>query len=402
MRRALIPILLLFLLTGCVQPLAEPDESLLGERAHATVGHDLYNRFGFELYQELNVGEDKNLLISPTSIALALSMTLNGADGETRRAMMETLHVADIDLQELNQQNQLLVQHLENSDVTISIANSLWMRQGIAFRQEFIEANQSYYDAEARDLDFDSPAAAETINGWVAEKTEGLIDKMVVAPIDPLTRLFLINAIYFQGDWSTPFNPDSTREDTFHTDQGAVRVPFMHQFGSLDYQERDGWQAVRLPYGEGSIAMYVFLPTELEQFSQQLNETNWQSWLNGFRPEQVQLHLPKFKFAYEQSLNDVLKSLGMSVAFAAEEADFHPMAEIDEDLYISEVKHKSFIEVDEAGTEAAAVTSVEVMAGGMPQYTELKIDRPFFFVIHDSQTGATLFLGSVLDPSPVG
>ncbi|MGI6358548.1 MAG: serpin family protein [Bacillota bacterium] len=400
MRKVLFVLLTLTLLSGCTQATLPPNMSLLSELAEQGAGVGLYQQFGFDLYHQLNSGSLENLLISPTSIALAVSMTLNGADGGTRQQMLEALGLGDCDLQQLNEANQLLIRRLQDSDVTLSIANSLWMRQGIEFNQDFVQSNQTYYDAAAHNLDFSSDAAVETINNWVKEQTNDLIDGIIEGPIHPLTLMFLINAIYFQGDWGMPFDPDRTKEGLFHTPQGTVNVPFMRQTDKFDYLYQDGLQALRLPYADEELAMYLFLPEDWEAFQQQLTAEQWQGWLGDFRSERVQLELPKFEFAYEEQLNDALQALGMTLPFAAGQADFHLIADIEQDIYISEVKHKSFIAVDEVGTEAAAVTSVEMVATGMPvEPIQLKFDRPFFFVIHDRMTDTALFMGQVMDPA---
>lgn len=406
MRKILLLLLALVFLTGCVQStlppnvVIPPDLALLAASGEQGEGGGLYQQFGFDLYHQLSNDRQQNLLISPTSIGLALAMTLNGADGETRQEMLSTLGLADVDLQQLNEANHWLMERLQDSGITLSIANSLWMRQGVPFNHDFVQTNQTYYDAEAHNLDFSSDAAVETINDWVNEKTNGLIDSIVADPIDPLTLMFLINAIYFQGDWGMPFDPDRTREGLFHGPQGDVSVPFMRQVDSFDYLSQDGLQAVRLPYADGQLSMYLFLPEDWEEFQQQLTAEKWQDWQSEFRENRLSLLLPKFTFSYEEKLKDALQELGMLRSFVVGQADFHLMADIAEDIFISDVKHKSFIAVDEVGTEAAAVTSVEMRVTGMPaEPLQLRFDRPFFFVIHDGATNTTLFMGQVMDPS---
>lgn len=399
MRKLLVLLLAAALLSGCSQP-APPITNLLGEFTAKAAGIDSYNQFGFNLYRELLA--DDNILLSPVSVALALSMAYNGAAGKTQAAIAEALLIGDIDVEQLNESNRLLLALLQQSDATVEVANSLWLRKGLPFLPDFIEVNQNYYDAEVSELDFSDAGAVPTINKWVDVKTKGLIDKIVESPIDPLSIAFLLNAVYFQGDWTDAFKAAQTRDDTFHTPTGEVTVPFMHKTASFDYLEDNGLQAIRLPYGEGNMAMYVFLPADLEAFNEGLTQEQWTEWRGSFQSTRGELALPKFKFEYEQSLNEALGALGMGIPFDPMGADFSNMIELlDENVYISEVKHKAFIEVDEKGTEAAAVTSIEVVMTGLspePSFA-MKVNRPFFFMIHDQQIDVILFMGSVYNPS---
>lgn len=398
MRKWLVLLIVMMLLTGCSRSLP-PAFKPPGKFTAKAAGIDSYNQFGFNLYQQLSNKE--NILLSPVSIALALSMAYNGASGETQAAMAEALLIEGIDVEQLNQSNKLLLAMLQDSDVTVEIANSLWLRKGVPFLPGFIGDNKTYYDAQVSELDFASAAAAPTINKWVKDQTKGLIEDIVEGSIDPMTLAFLINAVYFQGDWTDAFAAANTRDNTFHSPGGQVTVPFMNKTASFDYLEDKDLQAIRLPYGKGNMAMYVFLPQNLEEFHKNLTQEQWAKWRVGFESARGELSLPKFEFEYEQSLNEALAALGMGLAFDPMGADFSKMVELAEDVHISEVKHKAFIEVDEKGTEAAAVTSIEIQVTSMPPVSSftMKIDRPFFFLIHDQQTDAILFMGSVHDPT---
>jgi len=308
--------------------------------------------------------------------------------------------------EEVNKAFADLLTILQNPDpkVEMAAANSLWTRKGVDFKEDFLQDNKDYFDAEASSLDFDDPAAAEKINEWVKGKTGGAIEDMVEPPIDPLTVLFLINAIYFNGEWSDPFDPDLTREIPFHLPGGSrTDHPVMFKEGECDYLETELFQAVRLPYGENKrLGMYVFLPSEeagLEGFMEELNPGTWTDWTASFSNREGELGLPRFTFEYEASLNDPLKTLGMEIAFDDKAADFSGMRDIPPRLYISDVKHKSFIEVNEEGTEAAAATSVEIrVESARPDHFTMIADRPFFFAITDEQTGAILFMGILQEP----
>lgn len=368
---------------------------------------DSNNQFGFNLYNRLKK-ETQNILISPISVAMALHMTSNGADTGTKDAMAKVLQVSGIGLDALNNKNLSLSSLLKPNDskVKLEIANSIWLREGMVFDQDFLKRNEDYYTAGAYNLDFDDPGAADTINKWVKDSTKGLIKDIVDPPIDPLTIMFLINAVYFQGTWTEQFDRQATFEGTFNKASGSsVPVPMMNQSGTYDYYETPNFQAIRLPYGKDKrMAMYVFLPSEnksLADFHKELSYASWKNWLSRFEPKTGTIRLPRFSQEYEKSLKDALSELGMEIAFDPDRADFSRMvpADIRDDVHISEVKHKAFIEVDELGTEAAAVTSVEIRVTSMPLYDfSMEVNRPFFYAIHDSATGAVLFMGSVSDP----
>ena len=402
-----------FCLYGCNIPVTggginipRPDENILDSFDPVLAGSN--NEFGIKLFEKL-LEEDEEVFISPVSIAAALTMTYNGARGETREAMARALEVEGVDLERLNENNLALFYLLQEADpsVKLAIANSLWMREGVELDQGFIKRNERFFHAAVKELDFDSPEAADTINRWVYERTGGLIEDIVEPPIDPLTILFLINAIHFQGDWTEPFDKNNTREDTFYLDGGkTTTVPFMYRSDEFYYYEEESFQSVRLPYGEEErMAMYVFLPSEkhnLQDFFKGFKKLEWEGLRQEFHKAEGDLYLPRFSMEYEKSLNDYLKALSMEVAFDENRADFFDMVpwEGKPRLYISEVKHKSFIEVDEKGTEAAAATSVEVRLESAPAfYFNMKVDRPFFFLIHDEETGAILFMGTVSNPA---
>ena len=365
---------------------------------------DANTKFGFKLFQEvLKQDSNKNVFVSPTSIAIALSMTYNGASGETQQGMAKALELQGMSLQDINQANETLKSSLEKADpdVQLSIANSLWAKQGNPFKPEFIQSNQQFYKARVTELNFASPDAAKTINGWVKENTRGKIDQ-IVNQIQPEDVLFLINAVYFKGNWSKQFDKTQTAERPFYLSNGSQKQhPMMSQSGKYRYYENDSFQAVSLPYGKGRLSLYVFLPkkdTTLGAFQQQLSLENWQQWMNQFQMRTGSVQLPRFKFDYDIQLNSALKALGMESAFNAG-ANFSNMTSAS--VAIDQVKHKTFVEVNEEGTEAAAATSVGVMltSAQMPtQPFEMVVDRPFFCAIRDNQTGTLLFMGSIQEP----
>jgi len=363
-------------------------------------------RFGFNLLAEiLKKDSDKNVFVSPASVAMALTMTYNGASGETRDAMAETLELQGMTVDEVNRANAALRARLENADpqVQLFIANSLWARKGISFKSDFIGRNKDFFGAEVQALDFSAPSAAPTINAWVSKNTKSKIAQIVDSPIDPLMILFLINAVYFNGDWRRPFEQEMTRVREFTLLNGTQKMhPMMSQGGNYNYYRGEKFQAVSLPYGRGPVSMYVFLPdkdSSLKALCQNLNAENWQTWMSNFRRADGDIALPRFKLEYEIRLEEVLKSLGMAVAFSAK-ADFSAMTP--EPALISEVKHKTFVEVNERGTEAAAATSVGMALTAMPEREQerfrMVVDRPFFCAIRDNQTGTLLFMGTIVEP----
>jgi serpin B len=362
--------------------------------------------FAFELFAHVcGSGEQKNLFISPLSVSIALSMTYNGAAGKTADEMAGALGFSGVELGELNRSMAELTTALVEADssVRFTVANSLWARKGFEFKADFLERNRSFYRAETAFLDFSDPGAPGTINAWVKKSTGGLIDQ-IVDKIDPDVVLYLINAIYFKGRWELAFDPESTQPVPFHLPGGAERsAQMMSRSGTFRYAERPGEQIVRIPYGEGRMAMYIFLPGEAKGLSELLSGLDrgaFDERVSAMGMREGDVSIPRFKFAYECELVPALVATGMKSAFSGSSADFSRMAS--RSVCISRVKHKAVVDVSEEGTEAAAVTSVEVKATSIAapadRFTFIA-DRPFFFAIRDDATGSILFLGAVYEPS---
>jgi len=407
MRKALIATAIAFI--ACSNFVAsgrlakEQSVKKVDERLTATT-----SRFAFKLYgQVVKERGDKNVFVSPSSVALALAMTYNGAEGETRQAMAQTMEIQGMSVEDLNRGFGELKSVLANVDpqVQLRIANSLWADKKFSLNPAFIQRTKEYYGAEVATLDFADPAAPDTINSWVAKNTENKIPT-IVDRISPEKILYLINAIYFKGQWQFEFEKAKTKDDVFRLAAGRQKqLPMMFQTREYQYYEEKDFQAVALPYGKGRVSMYVFLPgehTTLEQFEQSLTAEKWTTWMQGFRRTPGDLKFPRFKVQYEANLNEVLISLGMAEAFDPKRANFSALGELKgERAYISEVRHKAYAEVNEEGTEAAAVTSVGIGVTSVQQPREkftMKVDRPFFFAIRDNLTGVVLFMGSVADP----
>ena len=355
-------------------------------------------KLGFKLLHDLRERESgPNIFISPLSISIALTMTYNGAVGETERAMARVLEIDALDLDTVNQSNAALRTSLENPGpkVEVSIANSLWSRQGVEFNPNFLERNRQFFEAEITPLDFSIPQAITIINEWVNTNTNGKIEK-IVSEISPETVLFLINAIYFKGSWQDEFDTSQTRSDIFHLSDGSEKqVKMMNRTGDYSYFRGEHFEAAGLPYGDGRLSMYIFLPnhdSNLNEFLEGLNAESWAHWISQFHKETIYMMLPRFKLEYEMKLNDTLEALGMGIAFSGG-ADFSGMGPLG--LFISEVRHKTFVEVNEEGTEAAAVTAVTLTESAKPVF---RVDRPFFFAIYDTMTKTILFMGTIVEP----
>lgn len=357
-------------------------------------------KFGFKLFSEmLKQDSSKNIFISPTSVGIALAMTYNGASGETKQAMAKTLELQEINLQELNSANAAIIAALENTEVELNIANSLWVKEEYPVKQNFLQKTQKY-KAKVTNLDFSDRNASTVINNWVSQSTQGKI-KQIINNINSNDVLFLINAIYFKGKWTTQFDKNQTTNSPFYlATESQKQHPMMSQKGEYKYYENEKFQAISLPYGQNEkFSLYIFLPNKdssLSAFSQDLNAENWEKWMTLFKTKEGLIKLPRFQMESDITLNDTLKALGMSVAFG-EQANF---SGIGDNLAISEVKHKTFVQVDEAGTEAAAATSVGIeLVAAMPvEPFQMIVDRPFFSAIRDNQTGTVLFMGYILDP----
>jgi serine protease inhibitor len=364
------------------------------------------NAFGFDLFQQLRRQEaNKNVFFSPLSVTVALAMTYNGAAGETKNAMARALKIEGMKDIELNRASADLLKALKSSDpkIELAIANSLWARGGIKFNENFLASNRAFYDAEISTLDFSNPQSVATINRWVSASTKGKISQ-IIDSIDPQEVMFLINAVYFKGQWQKRFEKKLTKEQPFHLPGGQNKpVPMMAQSGNYLYHRGDKFQAVNLPYGEGGVSLYLFLPDQgssLDEFLKGLSFQKWEGWINNFNDTPGDVKLPRFKLDYEETLNDSLKAVGMGVAFNPRDADFSGIRP-ERDLYISKVKHKAVVEVNEEGTEAAAATSVGVSITSARQPRErfsFVADRPFLMAIRDSKTGAILFMGAVMEP----
>jgi serpin B len=363
--------------------------------------------FAFDLMSRVTQAQpDANVFISPFSVSSVLQMTGNGAASVTKSEMQQVLKTAGLSAGSLNAAfKDLNQQFAAREDVTLNLANGLWFQQGFHLKPAFVGDNQKYFQAELAGVDFDNSQSAKTINTWADRQTKGKIKEVVQYPFPPLTRLILANAIYFKGNWVTPFKKNLTGPRDFHLVNGqSKQTPMMAQGGHFVYQETPDFQAVKLPY-KGGLQMELFLPstnsTPQKLVADFATKVNWQKNIEtGFSDREGFVILPKFKMEYSVELNETLKALGMNSAFAGN-ADFSGIAA--EPLFIGEVRQKSFVDVNETGTEAAAVTTVTMVgkASSMPRpdLFRMILDRPFFFVISDMASGSILFMGMVNEPT---
>jgi serine protease inhibitor len=403
----IIIMLVVYLLSAsqCTKSPNEPDNVReLTSLEKSIVDSD--NRFGLKLFQEIvKTQKDTNIFISPLSVSMALGMTLNGADGATKQAMEQTLELVGLTEKQINESYKSLIDLLVGLDpkVIFQIANSIWYRQGVLVEQPFIDLNQNYFNALVSSLDFSNPQAVKTINDWVDENTNGKI-KEILDRIDPAAVMFLINAIYFKGTWTYEFNKEYTLDDLFNRPDGSqVDCKMMQQSNDFMYAQTADFQIIDLPYGDGMFSMTVILPIpqkSIDELINQMDANQLKSWLELLKQQKGTLQLPHFKVEWELKLNEVLTKLGMGIAFNPFGADFSRITK-QMALYIEFVKHKTFVQVDEEGTEAAAVTVVglyESTGGGSSGFF-MRVDRPFIFAIREHHSGTILFIGKIVEPS---
>lgn len=366
------------------------------------------NAFAFDLFREAAAASTRNAFVSPLSVSMALGMLLNGADGATLEAMRSTLHLGPSSglgspsLTEVNAGYRGLIDLLRGLDATtlLRVANSVWYRAGFTAAPDFLTATRASFDAEVRAVDFAAPATLGTINGWVRDATAGRIPSILDA-IRPDDVMYLINAIHFKGRWRTAFDPSQTQLAAFQAATGGVQqVPMMHRQDRYRLLETPAFAAVDLPYGNGAFTMTVLLPHEdidIGLVVDSLTDARWTAMMTALAtaPEMTaDLYLPRFTLELTRTLNADLTTLGMGVAFDPERADLTRLGTGFGRLFVSVVTHKTFVDVNEAGTEAAAVTGIGVGVVSAPP--TFRVDRPFVFAIRERFSGAVLFLGKIV------
>jgi serpin B len=363
------------------------------------------NGFSLGLLQKIDsIEADNNYMISPLSIDYALAMTANGAKNNTLDQMLNSMEFAGFELAEFNGYFGYIMDEIVNldEDVNLSIANSIWYRNGFTVLPEFISVNQDYYDAEVSAIDFDAANAPDIINNWVSDATNGKIPD-IIDNIGNNVVMYLINAVYFFGTWKYEFDQSETQKQDFYVSESlTTEVDMMKMEAELKYYSDADLSMVEIPYGHGNFVMDVILPAgdnSTGDVISNLNNEKWQELCIGLVARNSILSLPKFKFDFENNLVPPLQALGMTDMFIDGLADFSGINGTG-GLYVSAIKHKTYIDVNEEGTEAAAVTSVEMAVTSVnpdsPLY--ITVNRPFVFVIRELSTGVILFTGVVNNP----
>lgn len=361
------------------------------------------NDFGLELFRSVLLDAEKsNLMISPASVAIALGMAYNGAESTTMDAFEQVLNYKGLTRKEVNEITKELINVLLTNvkGNLLEIANSMWYDEGFPVEQDFIDLNTIYYDAEVREIDFRQASAVKTINDWVSAQTHGKIEEIIDA-IDPEMMMILINAIYFNCVWEVEFDPKDTDKAPFYSESGSLiaQVDMMRLESTFDVSASEEFTSVELPYKNGKFSMYLFLPSEgssVEKLVADLDSETWKGWLERFAERKdFTVIMPKFKFEFERSLAEDLKSMGLEIAFTGE-ADFSGISPVD--LLIGDVIHKTYIDVNEEGTEAAAVTAVVFELTSAGPLKSIRLDRPFLFAITENTSQSILFMGKVAEP----
>lgn len=413
--KRLTHLILLFVLVGCSSGVTYASSQLPRENVNLSTAQltpltEGETKFAFDLYHTLPA--NGNVIFSPYSIHLAFGMVYAGARGETAQEIAKTLYYPQNVHPALNALSAELERRAqaasdeEKDTFQLHIANALWGQKGYTFRAEYLDLLAQHYGTGVHLVDFQGApeAGRQEINRWVAQQTRNRIREIVPpGAINSLTRLVLVNAIYFKAAWEHAFNEKETSDAPFFLLDGTeISVPMMHVEAPFRYAAGQGWQAIALPYKGGQTEMVIIVPEkgQFQQVRDSLNAARYQEIRNAMEGKRVVLTLPKFTFESEMRLREKLAALGMKSAFDPEQADFSGI-DGSRDLFISEALHKAFIAVDEKGTEATASTAVIFMLTSMPipeNQILLTIDRPFIYFIQDIPSGTILFMGQVTDP----
>lgn len=362
------------------------------------------NDFGVSLLKELWEEKKENIFLSPVGVEMCFAMVLRGAGGNTQREIQEVLGLSGMTEEEIHRGNQNLLRTLNRTGAKVEVhcANSLWGREGIPFYQDFLEDARRFYQAEVQVVDFGNPETIAQINQWVGRETNHRIDR-ILDRLSPDAILVLLNAIYFKGKWQYPFDPQQTKPLPFYSLEGEEELPTMWQEGKFFYFEDESLQMIRLPYGDTNFSAYILLPrtsSGIEELVPLLSAGYLEGLIERMEERQGEIYLPRFQITFERTLNQVLQELGIRDAFSKTNADFGRMLPVPPVAFVSEAKHKSYLEVNEEGTEAAAVTSVTIaLTGAMPpEKFVMRVDHPFLILIRDERNGLFLFVGVVENP----
>ena len=361
------------------------------------------NKLTFKFLNEtLKENRKDNIIVSPLSLSAVLSLTQNGASGKTKEEMLEALEMKGYDDKTINESYKNIIAHYNSlKTIETKLGDSVWIRKDAKVKKDFKDTAANYYEAEANEVDFTKKKTLDTINKWVADQTAGKIEK-IIEKFEPNTFMALINTVYFKGKWSKPFEKNNTAKQKFTSTDGSVKqVDMMKDSMGVEYLKESNFEAVRIPYEDNNFGMYIFLPNQgqnVDNLMKYMTFDNWNKWMKSFNKKQVQVSIPKFKIEFEQKLNDMLKNFGMKSAFE-DGADFSRLSDNNQ-LSIELVKQKSYIDVNESGTEAASATAVVIREVSAPIDDNIKFtaDRPFVYAIADKKTGLILFMGKVEKP----
>jgi len=401
MKNLILFIVVLFFVSCDKEELVNTDFDCRDNFKICELTHD-NNDFGFSLFNAVNNNtKGENIFISPFSISAALAMTLNGARDETNVEMTETLKYSGWNKDSLNTAFRDLLQLLPDLDkkVKINNANSIWYRTGFEVLPDFLDVNKNFFNAEVRDKDFSNPNSVIEINKWIEDKTEGKI-RDVLKTLDPQAVMLLINAIYFKAQWKNEFDKKETKIEKFYLENGnQINVSMMHSSKmKLPFYQSSKFSMIDLPYSDSVYTMSILLPNinhGVDEIINDLNIVNWENIQDKMFNTEIEVAIPKFKLEYKTSLKSILPNLGMKLAFIPGVADFSGINSFG-NLYIDDVIHQSFVEVDEAGTEAAAATVVIISNTSVGN--EFYANRPFVFLIRDNKTKSILFIGKMMNP----
>lgn len=366
------------------------------------------SQFGFSLLKEINNSKkDENIFISPLSASMAFGMVLNGAKSDTYDEIKSVLGLNGLTQDEINANYKSVIETLSNVDglVQFQSANSIWYRSGFSVEQSFLDVNKNFYNASVQSADFNDPNTVNIINDWVKQNTNSKIDKIIDGISNDMV-MYLINAIYYKGTWKYQFDKTLTADFPFYVPgTDGVQRKMMLQETDLDYYSSSSYTTVDLPYGNNSYKMRIILPnsnSDVETILQNMNPDEFIKITGNMNKQHCVLKMPLFKLSFDMKLNDVLKNIGMKKAFDQLQADFTNINK-NRVLFISEAKQKTFIDVNEEGTEAAAVTSIGIARntaiGGTPGPIYLNVDSPFLFMIYESNSNTILFMGKIFNPS---
>lgn len=414
-RKLSVCIVFLLLLAACSTNVVKQQRQLLNKASFAEDDdvkvQEANQLLAYDMLADLHVAGE-NVFVSPVSLFFALAMAFEATDGETKAQMAEVMHVSGLSNEAIRSGNAALLSKLlrEMDAIDLHLANSIWLQDDYSFDKDFITYNEHYYTAEVETVDFQDEKTMKQINDWVAKMTNGKIANMVEETLPAENVVSLFNTVYFQGDWDLPFEEVSTMDDTFYLVDGTEKtVSFMRDTSAYDYMENDVMQAIRIPYKNDEAAMYVVLPEEGITVQDWLKDQSADTLLaifSALAEEEVHLKIPSFEIEAKYDLVGFLQGRGMTDAFLPSVADFPHLIDdsVGGNVIISQVVQKSFIEVNEGGTEAAAATEVDFELTSAPDILdeedpiEMIVDRPFLFMIVDEETNIPLFVGAIEEP----